>query len=123
MASKLSVMAVCGLTGLQVFWLWMIARQNAPFLMATVVVAAVLLSAVVAVRKMKLRRVLEKVAVGAVVGYGASLLAAVASECGLRGAACLDRDFSQNLYFFPIASFAWVYGALIFALLVVRDAE
>lgn len=115
MASKFGAVAVGCLTGLQVFWIWMIARQNAPFLMSTVVVAVVLLSAFVAGRKLRSQRPIGRVAVGAGTGYGASLLAAVVSECGLRGAECLDRDFVQNLYFFPTASLAWVYGALVFA--------
>jgi hypothetical protein len=87
------------------------------------VVAVVLFSAVITNRKLRLQRVLGRVALGAGVGYGASLLAAAASECGLRAAACLDRDFLQNLYFFPTVSFAWAYGAVVFALFVAGDPE
>jgi hypothetical protein len=97
---------------MQTFWLWMIARQNSPYLMASIVVTIVLLAANALQKWPSAKGTLSKGLLGAGIGYVAALVAALASECALRGEACLIRDFSASFYFFPIVSFAWLYGAV-----------
>lgn len=117
MTPRLSVALLCVLTVIQTLWLLMIARQNSPYLMAVIVVAVVVLAGSAMRRRPSAKRSIGTGLLGAGAGYMAALLAALISECTLRGAACLSRDFSANLYFFPTASFAWIYGAIAFLLL------
>ena len=103
-------------TSLQVFWFWMIARQHEPLIICASFLAVVHLSWLGSRESISKFGWPRRAALGAAMGYLAVIVSAFASECALRGSACLERDFFANLYFFPIVSFGWIYGALWFGL-------
>jgi hypothetical protein len=54
---------------------------------------------------------------GAVSGYLSFIAAAAITQCAEREGACIARDITGNLYYAPLFSLGWIYGAVVFALL------
>lgn len=53
--------------------------------------------------------------VGAISGYLAFVAAAALTQCAEREFSCVGRDVTANLYYGPLLSMGWVYGAIVFA--------
>lgn len=54
---------------------------------------------------------------GAVSGYLSFIAAAAITQCAEREGACIARDITGNLYYAPLFSLGWAYGAIVFTLL------
>jgi hypothetical protein len=108
-------------------WIFLIANQSNPALILVLFHLA-MASAIVALRaygrgSRKSPKVTLLLAIGAAAGYAAAAMAAVATECVLRGAVCLDRGMSQNLLGFPLLSLSPVYGAGLCLLILGRRSS
>lgn len=112
-----SLPAILLLTFFQIFWLWMIARQYGFLLVSGVLVTLVLVVGLMSRKVLAKFGLLAHILVGAAAGYLAAVAAAAVAECNLRGYECLNRDFTANLYFFPLISLGWAYGAICFGIL------
>lgn len=115
MSYSIKVSIVLFLTAAQSFWLWMIARQHLPVLIVFIIASAIGVATLVSRKRRAPWKVIPLMLTGAGAGYVAAVLAVFVSDCSMRGVGCMER--LSNLYFFPIASFAWLYGLAVFALL------
>jgi hypothetical protein len=98
----------------QLFWLWMIARQNNFLLIGAVMITFVLLMRHLLNKLLALNSPFHKAGIGAIAGYLAAVLAVFFAECSVRGLSCFSNIPIGNFYFFPLVSLGWLYGGLVF---------
>lgn len=116
------------LTACFVLWVAFIANQQSPalilafFFLVLGTSAAVLRSRLTRWSPGRMRLVACAVA-GAITGYIGAVVAVNVNECVLRGVICLQRDLWPNLYFFPLLSFGWLYGAAMYCVLLTAPVQ
>jgi hypothetical protein len=99
-------------------WTALIGNQHSPIILVLTQLAILSLAIVGLRTPLSGKAIWLLATVGAAVGFVGAILAAAATEIALRGLEqFLDRDFTQNLYFYPSVSLAWLYGAVVIALL------
>lgn len=99
-------------------WLSLIAKHHMPvILFAQIGVFAIFTR--VLWNRLRGLRVAALISLGGVIGFVSAIGAAAISEVLVRGVdGFLFRDFTQNIYFYPLVSFAWLYGIVILFALV-----
>lgn len=116
--STARIATLIGITAAFVCWISFVVNQHSPTLILAVVFGSLGVTFAAMWRFLTptasrwKRRAIWALA-GAAAGYAGSVLAALVTECALRGAVCLERDVTSNLYFFPLVTFGWAYGALV----------
>lgn len=103
------------------FWLSLIGSQQEPLLLLLMFLAFFGVISYLLWHSISKRSFLLQAAIGAVIGYAASVVSAAANEVMLRGLdQFVSRDFTQNLYLYPTMSLGWLYGAVVLIVLCWR---
>ena len=119
MSHSLGGLLLLALTVLFFAWLTLVGSQSSPLILFFSNVVLFYLFTYTLWSKVIRSPRWGQLLIGALLGFVTATLAAAVSEVWLRGLDHLfARDFTPNLYFYPTASFGWLYGATALPILV-----